>query len=49
VVGLCGSAEKAAWLVGAGIVDHAIDYKGRDLARELAKERAEIYWDNAGK
>ena len=35
--------------MGAGIVDHAIDYKGRDLARELAKERAEIYGDNAGK
>ena len=49
VVGLCGSAEKGAWLLGAGIVDRAIDYKGCDLARELSEERAEIYWDNAGK
>ena len=49
VVGLCGSAEKAAWLLGAGLVDRAIEYKGRDLAAELAEERAEIYWDNAGK
>lgn len=49
VVGLCGSEQKARWLVDAGIVDRAINYKGGDeMVKALREERAQVYWDNVG-
>ena len=51
VVGLAGSDEKCAWLVGEAGFDHAINYKTQDVAVELARlvpSGIDLFWDNVG-
>jgi NADPH-dependent curcumin reductase CurA len=51
VVGIAGTPEKCAWLVGELGFDAAIDYKAQDVAarlRELCPEGIDLYFDNVG-
>jgi NADPH-dependent curcumin reductase CurA len=51
VVGICGSAEKCAWLVDDLGLDGAIDHRTDDVAarlRELCPDRVDVYFDNTG-
>ena len=49
VVGLCGSEAKAQWLLAAGIVDRAVNYRREaELMAALREEPSHVYWDNVG-
>jgi NADPH-dependent curcumin reductase CurA len=51
VVGICGSAEKARWLVEDLGLDGAIDHRSDDVParlRELCPDRVDVYFDNVG-
>jgi NADPH-dependent curcumin reductase CurA len=51
VVGICGSAEKARWLVDDLGLDGAIDHRVDDVParlKELCPDRIDVYFDNVG-
>jgi hypothetical protein len=51
VVGICGSAEKARWLVEDLGLDGAIDRRVEDVharLKELCPDRIDVYFDNVG-
>jgi NADPH-dependent curcumin reductase len=51
VVGIAGSAEKCAWLLGTAGFDHAINYRTGNIAsrlHEACPEGIDLYWDNVG-
>ena len=51
VVGICGSAEKARWLVDELGLDGAIDHRAENVParlKELCPDRIDVYFDNVG-
>ena len=51
VVGICGSAEKARWLVDELGLDGAIDHRVENVParlKELCPDRIDVYFDNVG-
>ncbi len=51
VIGICGSDEKARWLVEDLGLDGAINYRTDDVAaklKELCPKRIDVYFDNVG-
>ena len=51
VVGICGSADKARWLVDDLGLDGAIDRRVEDVharLKELCPDRIDVYFDNVG-
>jgi NADPH-dependent curcumin reductase CurA len=51
VIGICGSPEKARWLVEDLGLDGAIDHRSDDVRarlRELCPDRVDVYFDNVG-
>jgi NADPH-dependent curcumin reductase CurA len=51
VVGIAGSPEKCAWLLGTAGFDHAINYRTENIAarlREACPDGIDLYWDNVG-
>ena len=50
VIGIAGGAEKCSWLIDELGVDLALDYRGQDVAAELAKVEGGVnaYFDNVG-
>ncbi|HEX6417495.1 MAG TPA: NADP-dependent oxidoreductase [Acidimicrobiales bacterium] len=51
VVGICGSADKARWLLDDLGLDGAIDHRTEDVRarlRELCPDRVDVYFDNVG-
>lgn len=49
VIGIAGSDEKGQWLTKELGLDHFINYKNQDVARELqniAPEGVDLYFDN---
>jgi NADPH-dependent curcumin reductase CurA len=50
VIGIAGSAEKCAWLIGTLGIEKAIDYKTQDVAAELATIEGgiDVYFENVG-
>jgi NADPH-dependent curcumin reductase CurA len=50
-IGIAGSAEKCAWLIGELGFHHAIDYRHEDVEarlRELAPKGVDVYFENVG-
>lgn len=51
VIGIAGGPDKCAWLTGELGFDHAIDYKGEDVAArlsDLCPKGLDVFWDNVG-
>ncbi len=51
VVGICGSADKQAWLTGELGFDAAVNHRSPDLRRELKEacpDGVDVYFDNVG-
>jgi NADPH-dependent curcumin reductase CurA len=51
VIGICGSGEKARWLVDDLGLDGAIDHRSEDVRARLADlcpDRVDVYFDNVG-
>ena len=51
VIGICGSPDKAQWLLDDLGLDGAIDHRAEDVGarlRELCPDRIDVYFDNVG-